>query len=232
MAHGRGPEPPRPDDARAAYRRPAEMLADVAVMRESLRGLRGAPPGRRRAARPAAAGGGLRLPPGPPRPAPAQPGARRARPPRCCAPRGDSRATTCALDEPGRVAAPRPGAGEPARPLERRRAACVRRRPRCWPSSPSARRAPGGAGARGAGRLHRVHDRGGERRPGAAALRQGGRASSSRGRGRAPARSDLHVVPLFETIDDLHRCAGLMRELLRAARLRRAPRGLGTARSR
>jgi phosphoenolpyruvate carboxylase len=28
-----------------------------------------------------------------------------------------------------------------------------------------------------------------------------------------PARSALQVVPLFETIDDLHRCAGLMREL-------------------
>jgi len=28
-----------------------------------------------------------------------------------------------------------------------------------------------------------------------------------------PAASSLHVVPLFETIDDLHRCAGLMREL-------------------
>ena len=31
--------------------------------------------------------------------------------------------------------------------------------------------------------------------------------------GGEPARSSLHVVPLFETIDDLHRCAGLMREL-------------------
>jgi len=28
-----------------------------------------------------------------------------------------------------------------------------------------------------------------------------------------PPRSTLHVVPLFETIDDLHRCGGLMREL-------------------
>jgi len=33
------------------------------------------------------------------------------------------------------------------------------------------------------------------------------------GRGDAPATSALQVVPLFETIDDLHRCAGLMREL-------------------
>jgi phosphoenolpyruvate carboxylase len=30
----------------------------------------------------------------------------------------------------------------------------------------------------------------------------------------APARSALNVVPLFETIDDLHRCAALMRDLL------------------
>ena len=33
------------------------------------------------------------------------------------------------------------------------------------------------------------------------------------GAGAEPPRSTLHVVPLFETIDDLHRCAGLMREL-------------------
>jgi phosphoenolpyruvate carboxylase len=32
--------------------------------------------------------------------------------------------------------------------------------------------------------------------------------------GAEPARSALNVVPLFETIDDLHRCAGLLRELL------------------
>jgi phosphoenolpyruvate carboxylase len=33
------------------------------------------------------------------------------------------------------------------------------------------------------------------------------------GREGEPARSALQVVPLFETIEDLHRCAGLMREL-------------------
>jgi phosphoenolpyruvate carboxylase len=32
-------------------------------------------------------------------------------------------------------------------------------------------------------------------------------------RGREPPRSTLQIVPLFETIDDLHRCAGLMRDL-------------------
>jgi phosphoenolpyruvate carboxylase len=35
------------------------------------------------------------------------------------------------------------------------------------------------------------------------------------GLGGRPARSALHVVPLFETIDDLHRCGGLMRDLFR-----------------
>ena len=53
-----------------------------------------------------------------------------------------------------------------------------------------------------------------QRRAGAAAAGQGGRPVRSPGRERrAGERSALQVVPLFETIDDLHRCAGLMREL-------------------
>ena len=132
-----------------------------------------AAPGPRPPARQRAAGGGLRLPPRPPRPAPAQPG-ERARPwPSCCARPGVEH-DYLSLSEPERDGRPRARAQEPA-PARPSASRLVREHgARCSPSSRPTRRMQEELGPRRLQRLHRLHDRGRQRRPDPALLREGG----------------------------------------------------------
>ena len=168
------PEPPRPDDARAAYRRPSEMLADVAVMREALRGLRGQriADGALRDLQRRVEVFGFHL---------ARLDLRQHSQVHAGAVAEVLRAAGIAGDylvarRAGARGRARPGAGEPAARLAPGQAAWSDRDGRGrWPSSPPRARLQEELGTEALRRLHRVHDRGGERRPGAAALRQGGR---------------------------------------------------------
>jgi len=203
------PEPPRPDDARVAYRRPSEVLADVSVMREALHALRG---GR-------IAEGSLRdfqrrlevfgfhlarldLRQHSQVHAPATAELLRA---------AGIEDDYASLDEPARVAllaralesphGPATGGAAPSDQTAEVMAVFAAARELQEELGPEALNVyvvsmTAGASdvlepllfAKAAGLFHP--------RTGA-----------------APARSTLHVVPLFETIEDLHRCGGLMREL-------------------
>jgi phosphoenolpyruvate carboxylase len=203
------PEPPRPDDARAAYRRPSEMLADVAAMREALRGLRGhrIADGALRDLQRRVEVFGFHL---------ARLDLRQHSQVHAAAADEVLRAAGIApdyasLDERARVAVLTRALESPG-PLETGRGV--------W-SDQTAEVLAVFAAARGlqeemgteALDVYIVSMTAGvsdvlepllfAKAAGLFQPRTGGR----------PPRSTLHVVPLFETIDDLHRCAGLMREL-------------------
>jgi phosphoenolpyruvate carboxylase len=203
------PEPPRPDDARAAYRRPAEMLADVAVMRESLRGLRGSriADGALRDLQRRVEVFGFHL---------AHLDLRQHSQVHAAAAADVLRAAGLeddylSLDEPARVALLARVLGSPD-PLELPGAACSDQTNEVRAVFAAAREVqeelgPEALDAYIVSMTAGVSD---VLEPllfakEAGLFRPGGEAG--------PARSSLHVVPLFETIDDLHRCAGLMREL-------------------
>ena len=204
---GRSIEPPRPRDAETAYRSAAELRADLqADGGEPGRGGRVAarprPPARRAAAR-----GGVRLPSRAPRPAPAQPRARGGG--GGAAARGRRGGDYAALDEDARVALlvrelenPRPllPAGAKVSPDTAEAMAVFE----------TARRLQSELGREvcdvyivsmtaGASDLLEPLLLAKE----AGLLRHDGDA----------VRSDLQVVPLFETIDDLERCGELLRAL-------------------
>ena len=204
------PEPPRPEDALIAYRHAAELQADVAVMRDGLRALRGGriADGALRDLQRRVEAFGFHL---------ARLDLRQHSQVHAEAAADILRAAGIAedylsLDEPARVAVLVRALEEGSRPAE-------------------------AAGGQGAGRTAEVlavfataRDLQEELGPEAidnyiVSMTAGvsdilepllfARAAGlfQPPSGGAPARSALNVVPLFETIDDLHRCAGLMREL-------------------
>ena len=203
------PEPPRPDDARAAYGRASEMLADLSVMRESLRGLRGA-----RIAD-GALGDlqrrvevfGFHL---------ARLDLRQHSHVHAAAAADLLRAAGLeddylSLDEPARVAL-LARVLEGPHPLELAGAACSPETDEVRAVFAAARevREELGPEALGAYIVSMTAGASDVLEPLLFAKEAGLFRAAG---GAAPARSGLQVVPLFETIDDLHRCAGLMREL-------------------
>jgi len=204
------PDPPRGDDARVAYRRAAEMQADVAVVRDALRGLRGdriADGALRDLQRRVEAFGfhlarlDLRQH--------SQVHERAAAELLRSAGMADD---YLSLDEPARVAV-LARALESPRPLEIGRAACSASTAEVVAVFATARdlqeeMGPEALGGYIVSMTAGVSD---VLEPLLFARSAGLFAPEC---GAAPARSGLDVVPLFETIDDLHRCAGLLAELL------------------
>jgi phosphoenolpyruvate carboxylase len=202
------PEPPRPDDAREAYRRPSEMLADLSVMRESLRGLRGAriADGALRDLQRRAEVFGFHL---------ARLDLRQHSQVHAAAAADVLRAAGLerdylSLDEPARVALLGRVLESP-RPLDLAGAACSPETDEVRAVFAAARevREELGPEALGAYIVSMTAGASDVLEP----LLFAKEAGLFRAGGAGPAHSGLHVVPLFETIDDLHRCAGLMREL-------------------
>ena len=202
------PEAPRPDDARAAYQRPSEMLADVAVMREALRGLRGAriADGALRDLQRRLEVFGFHL---------ARLDLRQHSQVHAGAAADLLRAAGLegdylSLDEPARVALLARVLESP-HPVALRGAACSAETNEVRAVFAAAREVQEEVGAEALD-CYIVSMTAGASDVLEPLLFAKEAGLFEAGGGGAP-RSRLHTVPLFETIDDLHRCAGLMREL-------------------
>ena len=203
-------DPPKADDARVAYRRAAEMQADVAVVRDALRGLRGdrIADGALRDLQRRVEAFGFHL---------ARLDLRQHSRVHEEAAADLLRSTGMvddylALDEPARVAV-LVRALESSRPVDVAGAACSASTAEVLAVFATARELQEEMGPEALGNYIVSMTAGVSDvlEPLLFARSAGLFAPPTSA---APARSALDVVPLFETIDDLHRCAGLLAELL------------------